>query len=305
MRLRIATRGSALARAQSGDVARRLESAGHTTGMVVVSTIGDRENDRAFTNVGAFGVFVRDIEAALLEGRADLAVHSYKDLPSRSPEGLVIAAVPERLDAANVLLVRPEAVDAEANAIPLRYGARVGTSAVRRKALLAEARPDLEIALLRGNVPTRIAALVSGRFNAILLAAAGLERLDRSIGTATVPAGIARTRLDPRRFVPAPAQGAIAVQVRRNAPAVFAAAAALDDARTAHSLRAERALLELAEAGCALPFGAWCDTKHGKLHLFAVLGVDDGTVLRVNAIGRDPEVLAASVWDALSAGAGA
>lgn len=302
MRLRIATRGSALARAQSSDVARRLEAAGHTTETIVISTIGDQVTDRAFTDVGSFGVFVREIEAALLDGRADVAVHSYKDLPSKSPEGLVVAAVPERLDAADVLLARPECVDASAGPIPLRRGARVGTSAARRKALLAEARPDLEIALLRGNVPTRVRALVDGKFDAILLAVAGLERLDRASGMNLVPVEIVRTRLDPHRFVPAPAQGAIAVQVRRDAAPVLAAVAALDDARTSRALRAERALLGLAEAGCALPFGAWCDTRGATLHLFAVLGSEEGAVARVDAEGSDPEALAASVWSALSPG---
>jgi hydroxymethylbilane synthase len=300
MRLRIATRGSALARAQSSDVARRLEAAGHTTETIVISTIGDQVTDRAFTDVGSFGVFVREIEAALLDGRADVAVHSYKDLPSKSPEGLVVAAVPERLDAADVLLVRPEAADASAGAIPLRAGARVGTSAARRKALLAESRPDLEIALLRGNVPTRVRALTDGKFDAILLAAAGLERLDRASGSALVPPEIVRTRLDPRHFVPAPAQGAIAVQVRRDAGDVFAAVAALDDTRTSRALRAERALLGLAEAGCALPFGAWCDAGKAELHLYTMLGGEDGTVARADVIGDDPEALAASAWGTLS-----
>jgi hydroxymethylbilane synthase len=300
MRLRIATRGSALARAQSADVARRLEAAGHTTETIVIATIGDQVTDRAFTDVGSFGVFVREIEAALLDGRADIAVHSYKDLPSKSPEGLVVAAVPERLDAADVLLVRPEAADPRAPALPLRHGARVGTSAARRKALLAAARPDLEIGLLRGNVPTRVRALTEGKFDAILLAAAGLERLDRASGSVLVPADIIRTRLEPRTFVPAPAQGAIAVQVRADAPAVVAAVAMLDDPRTTRALRAERALLGLAEAGCALPFGAWCDAAGERLHLYTMLGAEDGTVARADAEGDDPEALAAAVWSTLS-----
>src|SRR5262249_36921148 len=143
MRLRIATRGSALARAQAADVARRLAALGHSPELVLVATSGDDAPDRAFTDIGAFGIFVRELEAALLDGRPDLAVHSYKDLPPRSPDGLMIAAVPERLDAADVLLVRAESADATAPQLPLRAQAHVGTSAARRRALLTAARPDL------------------------------------------------------------------------------------------------------------------------------------------------------------------
>ena len=159
MMLRIGTRGSALARAQATDVARRLEAHGHSTETIIISTEGDRVTDRGFTEVGAFGIFVREIEAALLDGRVDVAVHSYKDLPSRSPDGLVIAAVPERVDVADVLLTRPIATAAERGMLPLRDGAQVGTSAARRQALLRSLRPDLEIGMLRGNVPTRVRAL--------------------------------------------------------------------------------------------------------------------------------------------------
>ena len=301
MKLRIATRGSDLALAQSNDVARRLQALGHKTELVIVSTVGDRVTDRAFVEVGSFGVFVREIENALLDGRAELAVHSYKDLPSASPAGLVVAAVPERLDASDVLLIRPEAADSAADGLQVRAAARVGTSAARRKALLAAERPDLEIGLLRGNVPTRVHALLDGRFDAILLASAGLQRLDRASGTPLVPAEIVRQRLDPRRFVPAPAQGAIAVQVRADAGQVRAAVASLNDETTSRALQAERALLGLAEAGCNLPFGAWCERQgDGAMRLYAVLGRDDNTVARADGTGHDPLALAAAVWGELS-----
>lgn len=303
MNLRIGTRGSALARVQTADVARALEAAGHTTTTEVIHTEGDRVTDRAFTEVGAFGVFVREIEAALLAGRVDLAVHSYKDLPSAEPADLVVAAVPERVDAADVLLARPEAA-VPGGPIPLREGARVGTSSARRQALLKEMRPDLAVGLLRGNVPTRVRALVEGRFDAIVLAVAGLLRLERSNqGAPLVGGGIVTTRLDPEVYVPAPAQGAIAVQVRRDDAAVRTAVAALDDPRTARALRAERALLGLAEAGCALPFGAWCRVEQGgALTLTSVLGQEGGALTRAKATGEDPEELAEEVWRSLSAG---
>jgi hydroxymethylbilane synthase len=303
VKLRIGTRGSALARAQAADVALRLASLGHETETVVISTAGDRQTDSTFADVGSFGIFVREIEAALLDGRVDVAVHSYKDLPSRSPAGLVIAAVPERMDAADLLLARPPAVDMSRGALPLRAGARVGTSAARRQALLRQLRADLEVAQLRGNVPTRIRALGEGRFDAIVLAAAGVARLERVMDAMSplVPADVVRTRLDPETFVPAPAQGAIAVQVRADAPGVRDAVAAMDDPRTARALRAERSALALAEGGCTLPFGAWCrEGADGALILVSVLGREDGTVARAEVTGDDPEAVAAESWRELT-----
>ena len=182
MKLRIGTRGSALALAQSGEVAARLRAHGHEAELVVVSTTGDRVTDRAFADVGAFGVFVRELEVALLDGTIDAAVHSYKDVPSRMPLGLVIAAVPERIDAADLLLVRRDALRPERGALPVTLGARVGPSATRRRALLLDERPDLVPGLLRGNVPTRVRMLTDGKFDAIVLAAAGLARLARADG---------------------------------------------------------------------------------------------------------------------------
>jgi hydroxymethylbilane synthase len=307
MILRIGTRGSALARAQASDVARRLESAGHSTELVIITTLGDQASDRAFTDVGAFGIFVREIEAALMAGHVDLAVHSYKDLPSQGPEELVIAAVPERLDAADVLLVREDVLESSGGALPLRAGARVGTSAARRTAWLRALQPDLVIDLLRGNVPTRVRALVDGRFDAIVLAAAGLARLERATGDdrLTLPTGIARVRLDPERFVPAPSQGAIALQVRRAATAVHLAVAGINDPSTASALQAERAALRLAEGGCTLPFGAWCrEDPDSGLTLLAALGCDDGTMVRAQAGNGEPDALAASVWADLARASG-
>ena len=303
MKLRIGTRGSALALAQANDVARRLTVAGHDPVITIISTEGDRVTDRSFIEVGAFGVFVREIEAALLAGEVDVAVHSYKDLPSKGPDGLMIGAVPERVDVADLLLVRRDALAPERNGLPLADGARVGTSATRRRALLLAARPDLQVGLLRGNVPTRVRALTEGRFDAIVLAAAGLSRLARVEGPdrLTLPADVATCRLDPQVFVPAPSQGAIALQVRRDDTATRAAVAALDDAMCRRTLLAERTALALADGGCTLPFGAWCSAGDaGALTLTTALGLDDGTVARSTAHGSDPEAVAAEAWQALS-----
>jgi hydroxymethylbilane synthase len=305
MKVRIGTRGSALALAQSTDVATRLRARGHEAELVVISTTGDRVTDREFSDVGAFGVFVRELESALLAGTVDVAVHSYKDVPSRMPAGLVIAAVPERVDVADVLLVRQSALAPEDGGLPLAQGARVGTSAMRRRALLLDARPDLELGLLRGNVPTRVRALTDGRFDAIVLAAAGLMRLARAEPEhrLTLPVDVVTVRLDPDRFVPAPSQGAIAVQVRDDDAATRAAVAPLDDRGCRRAIAAERAALLLAEGGCTLPFGAWCAAGVGDtLVLRTVLGLDDGSVARSEASGIDPDVVAAAAWAALARG---
>lgn len=303
MKLRIGTRGSALALAQANDAARRLAAAGHEVQIVVISTEGDRVTDRSFIEVGAFGVFVREIESALLSGEVDIAVHSYKDLPSRGPDGLMIGAVPERVDAADVLLVRRDAVAAPRGGLPLAHGACVGTSATRRRALLRDARPDLRMQLLRGNVPTRVRALTEGRFDAIVLAAAGLSRLARVEGRdrLVLPVDITVVRLDPLVFVPAPSQGAIAIQVRTDNHAVREAVAVMDDATCRRTLQAERGALALAEGGCTLPFGAWCSADAaGVLTLTAALGLDDGSVARSTATGMEPDAIAADAWRALS-----
>lgn len=302
MTLRIGTRGSALALAQANDVARRLALRGIDTAIEVISTSGDRITDRSFAEVGAFGIFVREIESALLDGRVDVAVHSYKDLPSTGPAELHIAAVPERVDVADVLLAPAAALEGD-DLIPLREGARVGTSSARRRALLQHFRPDLRIELLRGNVPTRVRTIVEHRFDAIVLAAAGLLRLQRS-GDALPSldaAGIAVRRLDPAQFVPAPSQGAIAVQTRREDAAAIAAVASIDDAAVRRTLAAERGALARAEAGCSLPFGAWCrPVAAGSLWLTAVLADAAGTVVRAEAQGADPDALAATVWAQLA-----
>ena len=306
MKIRLGTRGSALALAQANDVARRLVASGHEPEIVVIATEGDRVVDRSFIEVGAFGVFVREIESALLSGEIDVAVHSYKDLPSRAPDGLIIGAVPERVDVADVLLVRRDALVEPRGGLPLAEGARVGTSATRRRALLLSARSDLQIGLLRGNVPTRVRALTDGKFDAIVLAAAGLARLARVDGPdrLTLPAEIESVRLDPHWFVPAPSQGAIALQVRADNAAVRQAIAVLDDAMCRRTLRAERTVLALAEGGCTLPFGAWCTADDaGMLTLLTVLGRDDAVVARSTATGDEPDAVAAEAWHALAGAA--
>ncbi|HEY4099758.1 MAG TPA: hydroxymethylbilane synthase [Gemmatimonadales bacterium] len=306
MKLTIGTRGSALARAQANDVARRLTAAGHRVDVAVISTLGDRAATEPFADVGAFGIFVREIEAALIAGDIDIAVHSYKDIPSTSPQSLVIASVPERLDPADLLLICRDATDDSAAHFPLRNGVRVGTSAARRTAWLRAARPDLVTLPLRGNVPTRVASLCDGKYDAIVLAAAGIARLERLTDgdRLELPPTITVVRLDPTRFVPAPSQGAIALQVRADRSAVIAAAGGINDVTTARALRAEREALRLAEGGCTLPFGAWCSGVDGQLRLTVALGLEDGTIARGAKTGTNPDALARAAWAELRATAG-
>ncbi len=311
MKLRLGTRGSRLALAQSGDVARMFEARGHEVEVQVIKTTGDRDRDRAFVEVGAPGVFVIEIEQALVAGSIDVAVHSYKDLPSKSPAELVVAAVPERVDAADRLLVRPEAHEPAQGLIPVRRDGVIGTASARRQALLRHFRPDLRAELLRGNLPTRVAKVRDGVFDATLLAAAGLMRLDRTAATrdpavALDRGGIVEVRLDPAVFVPAPSQGALAIQVRRDDAPVRAEVEALDDVAAHRAVRAERALLALVEGGCQVPFGAWARAVDGGLlEMMALLEREvDGGLRLVRAVGRgpDPEALAASMWEELQHG---
>lgn len=297
MNLRVGTRGSRLARTQTDGVVARLQELGHEVEVVVIQTLGDRDKDSPYEAIGAPGVFVREIERALLDGDIDLAVHSYKDLPSVHPDGLVVAAVPERLDPADVLLVRPDVFDPDADWLPVGAGRTVGTSAARRRSLLASRRPDLRTATLRGNVDTRIRKLAAEEYDAIVLATAGLERLARDADN--VPdclSDLRRYRLDPTWFVPAPAQGALALQVRDDGDAVEAVAPLHRDP-VARALSCERGLLARVEGSCELPFGAWCrETESGGLELYCALG--EGERLEVQHLrGGSPRELADRAWE--------
>jgi len=302
VKLRLGTRGSALAWTQSSTVARALEQHGVEVEMVRIKTEGDRDQARPFAEVGAPGLFVRALESALIDGRVDLAVHSYKDLPSDSPDELVVSATPPRADARDRVLIAPSAFGADAGPIPLRRGARVGTASARRIALLGELRPDVTAEFLRGNVDTRLQRLADGDFDAILLAAAGLDRLAAGGGARPSPELHAR-ELDPSLFVPAPSQGAVCVQVRRDDADAIVATKKLDDAETSRAVAVERRLLALVEAGCQAPFGAYARaTGTGKLELFAALE-RDGRLRRAHVAGGDAEVetLARAAYDRLLA----
>jgi hydroxymethylbilane synthase len=266
--LRVATRGSALARWQAERVLARLGGGGE---LVVVTTSGDRQPDTPIHQLGGRGAFVKEIQDAVLDDRADLAVHSAKDLPSSTPPGLVLASVPERADPRDALVGR--ALDA------LPTGARVATGSVRRRAQLAHARPDLTFAGLRGNVPTRLARLAE--HDAVVIALAALERLDL-VDARAHP-------LEPSVVLPQVAQGALAVECRADDTATIAALAAVEDPTARRAVDAERAFLAELGGGCDVPVGALAAVEGAAVTLTAVLASLDGrVVLRGTARGEDP-----------------
>ena len=300
MKLRLGTRSSLLATTQSRQVASALEALGHSCELVTISTLGDEITDKPFAEVGPPGVFVREIEQALLNGTIDLAVHSYKDLPTTSPDGLCIAAVPERMDPADVLIIDQRFLLAtEAEALPLARAARVGTSSARRRALLHDLRPDIEVAPLRGNVPTRLRKCREQDFAAIILAAAGLERLGSAANEAMQ--GLKLQRLDPASFVPAPSQGALAVQVREDSPA-RALIAAIDNSRAHLSAHTERQVLAALEGGCQTAIGVWLAWHDQGCTLHAALE-RNGKLCRSYATGQPNSLdrLTAQIIEELSA----
>lgn len=301
MKLKLGTRGSDLARAQSGGIARALETHGCEVELVLISTAGDRSQAPSFGSIGPQGVFVREIEQALLDGDVDLAVHSFKDLPTRSPDGLVVAAVPERHDPADCLVAAKHALDPSSGALlPLAPKARVGTASARRRVWLEHFRDDLDVASLRGNVPTRIKRLRAGDFDAILLAAAGVERLLTATDALTgLLEDLELVRLDPAAFVAAPAQGALAVQCRADADPVREVLGALDDAPTRAAIEAERDALARAEGGCDAAFGAYC-SRSGAGFALAVMAEIDGRVVSATVEGATPKNLGEAAWSAVS-----
>ncbi len=304
MKVRIGTRGSDLALWQAHHVAERLSPAAETE-IVVIKTRGDAIDDVPLQAVEGKAFFTAEIERALLDRDVDLAVHSHKDLATESPEGLAVIGVPARGPVAEVLLVRAESHDRDAPLLPLREGAKVGTSAPRRRDQLLALRPDLEVADLRGNVPTRVRRCQEGRYDAVVLAAAGIERL----GLATD--GLVKVALAVDRFVPAPAQGALAIQIRADDDALAEVCLAhLHDEQTAAVVRAERLLLERLGGGCHMPLGVLVERAAGSgddaFRARAFLGAgcpDDDAGLRwAEASGATPTLAADAVHARLLAG---
>lgn len=291
----VGTRGSDLALWQARWVSARLGGEAAGVRLEIMRTEGDRAFDADLAASSSRGLFTRDIERALLDGRIDAAVHSLKDLPTQQPAGLVLAAIPERAAPGDVLLVRPDAVADDAR-LPLRPGARVGTGSPRRVAQLSALRPDLVTGPFRGNVPTRVAKCVAGEVDAVLLARAGLDRL----GLDTAP--LVAFDLDPSAWLPAPAQGALGIQAREADEATHHRLACLDDAATRRAVSVERDLLRILEAGCHAALGAWARPTPAGHRLDAGLLDGHGTWLRVSLLGH-PDGLAEEAAEMLTQGA--
>jgi hydroxymethylbilane synthase len=271
--LRIATRKSALALWQAEHVAALLRAAhpGLTVELVPMSTRGDEIQDQPLATIGGKGLFLKELEVAMLEDRADLAVHSLKDVPAQLEPGFALPAILPRADAADAFVSNDYA---DLAALP--HGARVGTSSLRRQAQLRALRPDLVLLDLRGNVGTRLGKLDAGDYDAIVLACAGLERLDL--------AARIRSRLAAPDWLPAPGQAAIAIEAREGQAGVLALLAALDDADTRLTVSAERAMNQALGGSCTVPIGAWCVLGEHGLHLRGMVGdVASGRLLHAEA----------------------
>jgi hydroxymethylbilane synthase len=277
--IRIGSRGSQLALWQANHIAAELRRLGHEVSIEIIRTTGDRMQNMAFASVGAMGMFTKEIEDALLANSIDLAVHSLKDLPTDLGEQFTLAAIPRRADARNVLVSERHA---SFDALP--PGAVVGTSSLRRQAQLRARRADLEYIEFRGNVDTRLAKLAQGKADAIILAAAGLERLQK---TAAI-----RERFATEVLCPAPGQGALAIECRAGDQPMFAALQPLEDRDTRLAITAERRCLAALGGGCLVPIGAYCHRSGDELSLRAVVASADGREL-VCATARhiDPGVL--------------
>ena len=294
----IATRGSRLALWQAERVKAQLEEHGEDVSveLLVIKTKGDKILDVPLAKVGGKGLFVKEIEEALLDGRADVAVHSMKDVPAELATGTTMASISAREDPTDALISGDGATLST-----LKQGATVGTSSLRRACQLLAARPDLVIAPLRGNVPTRIRKLDEGNYDAIILASAGLIRLGF--------ADRISERLDPSVCLPAAGQGALGIQTRADATSLIdLVRRATGDKHDALRVRAERAFLARLGGGCQTPLAALATLESDTLHLDAVIGRPDGTtILRTQQTGpaTDPEKLGTAVAETLLARGGA
>ena len=285
--MRIGSRGSKLALWQAEHIASILRGMGNEVAIEKIVTTGDRITNAPFARVGTKGMFLKEIEEALIEKRVDLAVHSLKDVPTEMPVGLVIVAILLREDARDAFLSLHHASIEQ-----LPRGAKVGTSSLRRQAQLRAIRPDLDVQELRGNVDTRIRKLEAGEYDAILLAAAGVKRLQLVQHV--------KEWLEPDVMCPAPGQGALAIEVRAEDELTHSIVRQLDHAPTRAAVECERAALQKLGGGCHLPVGAYAVHQSGELKLRAVVARPDGKeVIRKEQMGADPVALGNELAESL------
>jgi len=266
----IGSRGSDLALWQAHYLQDQLKANGHESEIKIIKTKGDAIQHLSFDKIEGKGFFTKEIEDQLLDGSVDVAVHSMKDLPTTSPEGLRIAATSYREDPSDTILVRNSFFDPK-ESLRLKEGTVVGTSSARRKAQLIDLNPKIKTEDIRGNVPTRIQKLRDGNFGAIVLATAGLNRLQLDVSDLTVVA------LHPREFVPAPAQGVLAYQTRTDDMTMRKVIAQIGNRDVAYCTNIERKVLNMMDGGCHLPLGVYCEQDQmGNYHTWAAManGVD-------------------------------
>ncbi len=263
--IRLGSRGSELALWQANFTKDKLEEAGYHVEIIIIKTTGDITTHLSFDKIEGKGFFTKEIEDALLNNEIDLAVHSMKDLPTESPKGLRIGGISYRANPSDWLVIRREAY-VPGHDLFLKENAFVGTSSARRKAQLLHLKPDIEIRDLRGNVPTRIQKLREGNFDAILLAAAGIERLNISLDEFEI------VQLNPKEFVPAAAQGVLAFQVREGDAFALDVAKKLHNSKTLETVGIERKILKLMEGGCQMPLGIYCEKDQNHyFHVWAAV----------------------------------
>jgi hydroxymethylbilane synthase len=286
-RLRIGSRGSQLALWQANHIAGLLRQRGHQIEIEIIKTTGDKIIDVALSKVGTKGMFTKEIEEALAENRIDLAVHSLKDLPTELSADFEIAAIPAREDPRDVFCsVRYNSI------AELPQGARMGTSSLRRQAQLKWTRPDLDIQPLRGNVDTRVRKLEEQEYDAIILAAAGLNRLGRIASI--------KEKLPPEIMCPAAGQGALAIEIRAGDATTAGYLNFMEDESARATTTCERALLNKLGGGCQVPIGALAELRNQALHLTAIVGHPSGAkIIRESATGTDPVKLGETVAEAL------
>ncbi|MFN7116203.1 MAG: hydroxymethylbilane synthase [Saprospiraceae bacterium] len=272
--IRIGTRGSKLALWQAHYTQAQLAQVGIQSELVIIKTTGDQIQHLSFDKIEGKGFFTKEIEESLLRGDVDMAVHSMKDLPTTQPTGLAVTAVSYRENPADWLLVRPETME-EGQLFKLKKNPIVGTSSARRKAQILDFRPDSQIQDIRGNVPTRVEKLRNGDFDAILLAAAGLSRLELDLNDLHI------IKFSPKEFIPAPAQGVLAFQTLKDDVEIRRLLQQIHHPEVSAVTNVERKVLKMLEGGCHLPLGVYCERDaQGNYHVWAAMAESWNAPLR-------------------------
>lgn len=289
----IGSRGSDLALWQAHFVEGQLQKLGHEVEINIIKTQGDKIQHLSFDKMEGKGFFTKEIEESLLQETIDLAIHSHKDLETTNPEGLTVAAVSYRENPSELILIRKEAVDAS-QPFKFKKGAVVGTSSARRKVQLLHQRNDIELKDIRGNVPTRIQKLRDGQFDAIMLAYAGVKRLEIDLSE------FEAVVLDPKDFIPAPAQGVLGLQIRESDTELAEILQQLNHPEVQQTTVLEREVLRLFQGGCQLPLGSYAEKQGEEFHLWAAMADTwDAPLREVKLTGTDPKALAAEAVEAL------